>query len=89
MERVRSAWETPMFFGRVPSAVFDGFNFCDEERIVGEGDRDMIRWVIYSKDSYHKATPLFYEVYKERNLRCVSLMQNIIMVKYVNWFFGE
>jgi hypothetical protein len=43
----------------------------------------MIRWVIYSKDSDHKATPLFYEIYKERNLRYVFLMQSIIMVKYV------
>jgi len=71
MGRVGSVWKTPMLLGRMPSAAFDGFNFCDEERIVGEGDKDMIRRVIYSKDSDHKATPLFYEIYKERNLRCV------------------
>ena len=47
-----------MFLTRMPSAAFDGFNFCDEERVIEEGDKDMIRWAIYDKDSDHKATPI-------------------------------
>jgi hypothetical protein len=83
MGRVGSVWEAPMLLGRMPPSAINGFKFCDAERMVGEGDNDMIRWVIYGKDSDHEATPLFYEIYQGRNLRCVFLMQNIIMVKYV------
>ena len=36
-----------------------------------------------SPEAFH-LIHLFYEIYKERNLRCVFLMQNIISAKNVN-----
>jgi len=62
-----------MFFSRMPSTAFNGFNFCDEESVRGERNYYATRWIICDLYSGHHATPLFYEIYKERNLRCIFL----------------
>jgi hypothetical protein len=78
-----------MFFGRMPSAAFDGLNLFNEDGVIGEGDNYATRWIISNLDSGHHATPSFVEV-KGKGMPCVYFYaQNIKPGKYVNWFLRD
>jgi hypothetical protein len=121
MGRVGGVWKTPMFFFRMTSTAFDGFDFCDEESVIGEktimrpggssrqleatafgrggmrqriagmsphmcvgkGTTRLDRGAPFANRILAITQPRSFEIYKERHLRCVFLMQNIITVKYV------